>query len=131
MNYARQQAVGPGIQKETNEQIRAMGGYQHIWRIKEMAEDPGTLPLAARVYDPESGRVLEVRTTASGMWFETGNFLDESMGGKGDVAYGIHTGFTLSAREVTLSEANPRFPAVPLLPEEAYAHTTIYKFFSM
>lgn len=131
MNYTRQRALRPGVQNQENEQIRAMSGYQHIWRIDEMAEKPGILPLAARVLDPESKRVLEVRTTASGMWFETGNFLDQTMNGKQDTPYGIHSGFTLAAREVNLSGATPNFPAVPILPHQAYSHTTIYKFFAM
>jgi aldose 1-epimerase len=75
--------------------------------------------------------VLEVRTSTSGMWFETGNFMDQTLVGKQEIVYDAHVGFTLAAREVELSKQTLYFPEVPLLPEHVYSHTIVYKFFAM
>lgn len=131
MNYREPRNIGTGIKQQEQEQVEAVRGYRHIWRIDAEPIDGEPLPLAARVYDPESGRVLEVRTSASGVWFETGNFMDKTTVGKDDVVYDAHVGFTLAAREVELSKRTIHFPSVPLMPGQRYSHTIIYKFFAM
>ncbi|MBD3307189.1 hypothetical protein GF339_12230 [candidate division KSB3 bacterium] len=126
MNYTQPTTLRSRM-TEREEQIRLASGYQHIWQIEETDE---SLPLAARVLEPSTKRVLEVRTTASGIWFETGNFLDGIPGKSGKV-YEKHSGFTLTARNAGLPSGNVDFPAAPLLPEEAYTYTTVYKFFAL
>ena len=54
--------------------------------------------LAARVYKPKSGRVMEVFTTEPGVQFYTGNFLDGKVKGKRGVAYQKHQGFCLETQ---------------------------------
>jgi aldose 1-epimerase len=133
MNYTEPRSIGAGMEREGEgqERVQAMRGYRHIWHLNTENKDTPPLPLAARIFDPETKRVLEVRTTTSGMWFETGNFMDKTLVGKDDTAYGIHAGFTLAARETELSRKTLHFPAVKLVPDEMYAHTIIYKFFTL
>lgn len=71
-----------------SERINEVGGiptgYDHNFVINGKA---GELRLAARVYDPGSGRMMEIHTTQPGIQFYTGNFLDASITGKGGKVY--------------------------------------------
>ncbi len=84
--------------------------------------------LAARVHDPESGRILEVLTTEPGIQFYTGNFLDGTLKGKDGVVYKKHSGFCLEAQHFPDSINQPNFPSSVLKPGETYKQTTIYRF---
>ncbi|MGH7991250.1 MAG: aldose epimerase family protein, partial [Limisphaerales bacterium] len=66
-------AIGARINDTNNDQIRFANGYDDNWVLNKPA---GKLGLAARVYEPTTGRELEVFTTAPGMQFYTGNFLN-------------------------------------------------------
>ena len=78
--------------------------------------EAGELRLAARVYDPKSGRVMEVHTTEPGMQFYTGNFLDGTITGKGGKVYGKHDGFCLETQHFPDSPNQPNFPSTVLRP---------------
>ncbi len=100
------------------------GGYDHNFVLG----DPGKLKLAARVFDPGSGRQLEVWTTEPGLQFYTGNFLDGSIVGKRGVHYGKHSAFCLEAEHYPDSVNHPDFPSVILNPGSIYHQETIYRF---
>ena len=57
-------------------------GYDHNYVLRGDGKTPA---LAARVYEPESGRVLEMFTTEPGVQLYTANFLDGTLKGKGGV----------------------------------------------
>jgi aldose 1-epimerase len=101
------------------------GGYDHNYVIKGGGK---ALALAARVYEPTSGRVLEMYTTEPGVQFYTANFLDGSLKGKGGVVYGKRQAFCLEAQHFPDSVNHPEFPSTILRPGENYTQTTIYKF---
>ncbi len=128
MNYTRSTAIRPALKSQTT-QVRLRSGYQHIWRVDK--EEPGSLEMAARIVEPQSKRVLEVQTTTTGIYFGTGHFLEKGIVGKRQKTYQRYAGFTLSARKITTSEARVNFPAIPLLPEQAYSYTVVYKFFAL
>jgi aldose 1-epimerase len=69
------------------------------------------LALAARVEEPGSGRMMEVRTTEPGIRFYNGNFLDESAKEKGGAAYVCRSGFRLEAQHYPDSADKPDFPS--------------------
>ncbi len=100
-------------------------GYDHCWAFNK---PPGRLDLAARVYEPTSGRVLEVLTTEPGMQFYSGNFLDGTIVGKGGRIYRFRTGFCMEPQHFPDSPNKPGFPSVVLRPGEVYTNTIIYKF---
>ena len=54
--------------------------------------------LAAELYDPKSGRVMKVLTTAPGLQFYSGNFLDGGVVGKDGTAYQRHAGLCLETQ---------------------------------
>lgn len=88
---------------------------------------PGQV-LAARIHEPRSGRVLEMRTTEPGVQLYTGNYFDGSVIGKRGTAYAPHTGFTLEAQHFPDSVNHPDFPSTILRPGETYRQTTSYRF---
>ena len=101
------------------------GGYDHNYVLNR---DSQGLSLAARVYEPNSGRVMEISTTEPGIQFYSGNFLDGSLTGKAGVVYQKHWGFCLETQHFPDSPNQPDFPSVVLLPEDTYTHKTVHKF---
>jgi len=101
------------------------GGYDHNYVLKSGG---GSLTLCARVYEPTSGRVMEVHTTQPGVQFYTGNFLDGSVIGTGGKAYQKHYGFCLETQHFPDSPNRPDFPSVVLKPGQKYATATVLKF---
>ncbi len=101
------------------------GGYDHNWILR--GQD-GVLSPAAEVYEPGSGRVMEVLTTEPGIQFYAGNFLDGSLRGKGGVAYGKHAGFCLEAQHYPDSPNQPTFPTTVLRPGQGYRQKTVHRF---
>jgi aldose 1-epimerase len=100
------------------------GGYDHNYVLNS---SDGSLALAASVYEPKTGRVMEVFTTEPGVQFYSGNFLDGSLKGKGAV-YNKHAGFCLEAQHFPDSPNKSNFPSVVLKPGQKYTQLTIYKF---
>jgi aldose 1-epimerase len=108
-----------------DEQIRFGKGYDHNFVLNRAGHG---LSLAARVTDPESGRVLEVLTTQPGTQLYTGNFLDGSIHGKGGKAYARRSAFCLETQHFPDSPNKPSFPSTELKPGETYRETTVYRF---
>ncbi|GAB3839926.1 aldose epimerase family protein [Hymenobacter jeollabukensis] len=100
------------------------GGYDHNWVLNQTE---GMHP-AATVYEPNTGRTLEVTTTEPGIQFYTGNFLDGSLTGKGNVVYGKHAGFCLETQHFPDSPNQPKFPSTILKPGQTLQSTTVYRF---
>ena len=99
-------------------------GYDHNYVLRGEGKSPA---LGARVYEPGSGRVLEMYTTEPGVQLYTANFLDGSIKGKGAV-YNRYQGFCLEAQHYPDSIHHDNFPSTVLRPGEKYTQTTIYKF---
>ena len=113
---------------DVHEQLRFGLGYDHNLVIDHPAWPPAGPTLAAEVFDPGSGRVLETLTTEPGMQFYTGNFLDGSLVGKSGRAYGHRHGFCLETQHFPDSVNQPAFPPVILRPSDTLRSTTIYRF---
>src|SRR5438067_311204 len=88
----------------------------------------GVLTLAAELYEPKSGRLLEVRTTQPGVQFYTGNFLDGTAHGKEGKVYNYRTGMCLETQHFPDSPNHPDFPSTVLKAGQRFHSTTIYKF---
>ncbi len=110
------------------ERIAAVtGGYDHNYVLNKSA---GTLAVAALLYDPRSGRHVEVSTTQPGIQFYTGNFLDGTIHGKGNKVYQKHWGLCLETQHFPDSPNQPAFPNAILHPGEKFAEKTVYRFFT-
>ena len=101
------------------------GGYDHNYVLKSGG---GTLALAAKAYEPTSGRVMEIHTDQPGVQFYTGNFLDGSVTGKAGKVYQKNYGFCLETQHFPDSPNKPDFPSVVLFPGQKYSTVTVYKF---
>ncbi len=102
------------------------GGYDQNYVLREAKADKPQP--AATVYDPASGRVLEVSTTEVGVQFYTGNYLDGSLVGKSGKKYEKNFGLCLEPQFHPDSPNKPNFPSCILKPGERYSHVTVYKF---
>jgi aldose 1-epimerase len=102
------------------------GGFDHNWILNKKGNG---LQEAATVYDPGSGRYMEVWTTQPGIQFYSGNFLNGNLqAAKGRRVYGAHAGLCLETQHYPDSPNEPSFPSTILKPGETYRETTIYKF---
>ena len=104
----------------------AHGGYDHNFVLSNY--DGTSLQPAARLYEPVSGRVLEILTTEPGIQFYSGNFLDGSLRGKGGVVYYQYTGLCLEPQHFPDAPNHANFPSTVLRPGEVYQHVSVYRF---
>jgi len=117
--------VGDRIRDARDQQIRYGRGYDHNFIIDGAA---ATLRPAAVVSEPVSGRTLELSTTAPGVQFYTGNFLDGTFFGKGARAYRQGDAICLEPGVYPDSPNHPDFPTSRLNPDQTYVNTIVYKF---
>jgi aldose 1-epimerase len=110
---------------DNNEQLKIAGGYDHNWVLRGAN---GEVKTAAKVHDPESGRVLTVTTTEPGVQFYSGNFLDGSFKGPGGVVYAKNTGLCLETQHFPDSPNHPSFPTTLLKPGETRHSMTTFTF---
>ncbi|HEY0457967.1 MAG TPA: aldose epimerase family protein [Pyrinomonadaceae bacterium] len=108
-----------------DEQLKFGNGYDHNWVLNK-ADD--SMALAATVFEPASGRSMEVFTTERGLQFYAGNFLDGAIKGKNGQNYPRRSGFCLEAQDFPDSPNKPNFPSPVLKTGETYRQTTVYKF---
>jgi len=120
LDFLKPTAIGARI-----EDLKEIGGYDHNYVLNGK---PGTLRLAARVYDPESGREMEVFTTQPGVQFYSAIHLDGTLKGKGGVAYQKYGAICLETQHFPDSPNHPNFPSTELKPGEHFHSETIYKF---
>lgn len=104
------------------DQIRMVGGYDHTWVIQG---PHGTLRPAAEVFDPRSGRSLEVWSTAPGLQFYSGNFLQSVPGKRGEI-YGKHAGLCLEPQHFPDAPHHPAFPSAMLTPGHPFTRTIAF-----
>jgi aldose 1-epimerase len=101
------------------------GGYDHNFVIDR--KDSG-MTLAAEVFDPRSGRRMQVKTTQPGIQFYTGNFLDGTLIGTDGKKILPHGAFCLETQHFPDSPNEPSFPNTILGPGQTFHETTLYLF---
>lgn len=110
----------------SNAQIKLGNGFDHNWVLRKTSD--GELVKAASVYDPLSGRQMEVFTTEPGMQFYGGNYFDGTMTGKNGRPYVKNCALALETQHFPDSPNHPEFPSTVLRPGETYRQECIYKF---
>jgi aldose 1-epimerase len=121
MDFTRPKPIGRDLKQLTNKPQ----GYDHNFVLRGGG---GKLAPCATVYEPRTGRVLEVWTDQPGVQFYSGNFLDGTLTGKGGQVYRQHHGFCLETQHFPDSPNKPQFPSVVLRPGQVYRTTTVHKF---
>lgn len=119
--------IGARIE-DANQQLQFGLGYDHNFVLNRESSGEDELILAARVTEPTSGRVMEVRTTEPGIQFYSGNFLDGTITGKDGITYEQRTGFCLETQHYPDSPNQASFPSTILQPDERYSSRTVYWF---
>jgi aldose 1-epimerase len=117
-------AIGARIE-QSDEQLKLGKGYDHNWVLNK---GTGGMTKAAEVYEPKTGRVMEVWSTEPGLQFYTGNFLDGTLHGKGGKVYPFRSGFCMETQHYPDSPNKPSFPSTELKPGAKYHTTTAYRF---
>ena len=123
-DFTKATPIGQRI-NDANEQLKIAGGYDHNWVLRGKN---GELKLAAKLYDPKSGRTLTVSTTEPGVQFYSGNFLDSSYKGKAGVAYAKNSGLCLETQHYPDSPNQAAFPSTLLKPGETMRSETVFTF---
>ncbi len=118
MDFRHPHVIGERIAK-------VPGGYDHTWVLKNKHDS--ALQLAARLWGPQSGRLLEVYTDQPGIQFYAGNTLDNDQGKQGTV-YAQHDALCLETQHFPDSPNHPDFPSVVLKPGEKFVSQTVYRF---
>ncbi len=121
LDFTRPMAIGARI----GQTGLKLPGYDHNYVLNDGGK---SLALAAQVYEPKSGRVMEVYTTEPGVQFYTANNLDGTITGVGGVVYPRHGGFCLETQHFPDSINQPNFPSVVLRPGDTFKSTTVFKF---
>ncbi|MGC1391576.1 MAG: aldose epimerase family protein [Bacteroidales bacterium] len=104
------------------EQLKLGLGYDHNYILDNNEK------VNVTVYEPVSGRMLEVITDQPGMQLYTGNFLNGSQSGHGGKVFKYRSGLCLESGHYPDSPNHPDFPTTVLIPGETLSSTTIYRF---
>jgi len=123
-DFTQAQAIGKRI-NDDDPQIKYGPGYDHNWVLNKRGNE---MSLAAEVYEPTTGRIMQVHTNEPGLQFYAGNFLDGSFAGKDDVIYKNRFGFCLETQHYPDSPNKPEWPTTILRPGETYQTSTILTF---
>ncbi len=123
-DFRKPHAVGERIDVN-DEQLHLGRGYDHNF-VLELK--PGELKEAAEVYEPTSGRILQVLTDQPGVQLYSGNFLDGTITGKEGRVYKQRYGLCLETQHFPDSPNHPKFPSTELKPGEKFHSVTVYKF---
>ncbi|MGD0573721.1 MAG: aldose epimerase family protein [Sedimentisphaerales bacterium] len=120
LDFTKPMTIGSRIK-----QITDIGGYDHNFALNGKA---GKMKLAAKVYEPTSGRVMEIQTTEPGVQFYSAIGLDGSLKGKDGKIYNKYGALCLETQHYPDSPNKPMFPSTVLRPGEKYETITIHTF---
>jgi aldose 1-epimerase len=104
-------------------------GYDHAYVVNRDAG--GGVQRAATVFDPDSGRVMEVWSTEPSLQFFTANSLTGKGPrdvGKGNTPYVARSAFCIEPQHYPDSPNHPDFPSTVLRPGEWYSGRILYRF---
>lgn len=125
MDFTQMTAIGKRIDADTT-QLKYGGGYDHNWVLNK--ENENEMSLAAKVYEPKSGREMTIFTTEPAIQFYSGNFLDGTLVGKEGKVYKYRYAYCLETQHYPDSPNQAEFPSTVLRPGKIYKTTTIHKF---
>jgi aldose 1-epimerase len=127
MDFTKPHKIGERIGQDYA-QLKLGKGYDHNWVINKA---PNEMGFVARVYEPTSGRVMNVYSNEPGMQLYTGNFLEGKVPrdvGKGGHVYHFRTGFSLEPHHFPNAPNQRNFPTTVLKAGDWYSGKIIYAF---
>jgi aldose 1-epimerase len=121
-DFRHPRAVGERI-ASAHPQLGVARGYDH--NFVRPAEGLGRV---ARLFEPRSGRAMDVLTTEPGVHFYSGNFLGGEPRGKGGRPYAPHDALCLETQHFPDSPNRPEFPSTVVRPGDPYRSRTVFAF---
>ena len=125
LDFRTAKPIGRDIDS-VHQQIQFGSGFDHNFVINH--DEPGLVSLAASVYSPRTGRIMNVYTDQPGVQFYTGNFLNGRLVGKDGAVYVRRGAFCLETQHFPDSPNKSGFPSTLLRPGEQYETRTIFEF---
>lgn len=101
------------------------GGYDHNFVLRREGKRPY---FAARLYEPTSGRMMEVYTDQPGLQIYTANHFNGKIIGTGGVAFPRHGAICFETQHFPDSPNKPHFPSTILRPGEKFHSETVFRF---
>lgn len=127
LDFTKPHVIGDRL-RDSFPQMMYARGYDQNWVINGPAgQDPR---LAAHIYDPRSGRAMEVLTNQPGLQVYTSNSLDGGYAGVSGKAYRQTDAIAFEAEHYPDSPNHPSFPTTELRPGQTFDYTTLYRFSS-
>jgi len=123
MDFRKSRKIGLFIDQD-DEQLRFGAGYDLNYVLNHPAGESG---LAAIMYDPASGRKMEIYTTQPGVQLYSANWINNEPG-KGGKKYGRRWAICLETQHFADAINKPHFPSTVLNPGEEYKHTCVHRF---
>ena len=124
-DFREPKAIGRDLEVE-NEQLTNGAGYDHNWVLDRVSASE--LELAASVYEPVSGRCMEVWTDQPALQFYGGNFFDGSTKGKYGKTLNYRESIALETQKYPDTPHHAHFPSTLLEPGQEYTQVCVYKF---
>lgn len=124
-DFRQPKAIGQDLQEE-NVQLANGAGYDHNWVLDRATANE--MELAASVYEPVSGRYMEVFTDQPALQFYGGNFFDGTTDGKYGRALKYRESLALETQKYPDTPNHENFPTTLLNPGEDYTHRCVYRF---
>ena len=124
-DFREAKAIGQDVNVE-NEQLANGAGYDHNWVLDRKTESE--IELAASVWEPSSGRYMEVWTDQPALQFYGGNFFDGTTYGKYGKTLNYRESIALETQKYPDTPHHAHFPSTLLNPGEKYTHVCVYKF---
>lgn len=125
MDFQEFKKIGAEI-KEDFPALKYGKGYDNCWMIN--GYEPGQLQAAAKLYSPQSGRMLEVFTTQPAVQVYTGNWLAGCPVAKCGRSYFDYEGVAIECQHCPDSPNKPEYPTTVLRPEEEFKEAIIWQF---
>ena len=123
-DFTKMHAVGDMIDAD-DEQTRNGAGYDHSFLINK--QEFGEIAYAAKIYEPHSGRSMEVYTSEPAVQVYTDNWATGYPGQCGST-FPRRSAICFEAQHAPDTPNQTHFPTCVLRPDEEYWQLTVYKF---
>lgn len=129
MSFLEPTEIGKNVNNFNFEPIKNANGFDHNWCLETYRDGKGNdKQLAASLYSPTTGIIMEVYTNEPGIQVYTGNFLTGSVAGKNGIKYQKHAAICLETQKYPDTPNKPQWPSALLKPGEKYYSHCIFKF---
>ena len=129
MDFRKPTPLSKDINNQRFAMTRNARGFDHNWCLNTWHNgQPDEHAVAASLYSPQTGIMLQVFTNEPGIQVYTGNFLDASFAGKHGYRYPKHSAVCLETQHYPDSPNRPEWPSAWLEPGKKYSSHCVYKF---